>query len=89
MPRRSRRVALVLPTSLETRARRHAAGHRTSITVLVRALLKHFLRHPQDPELLAVIKEEIALEQDRRAAVGRSAMESRYGRRPPKTEESP
>lgn len=74
------RIALSLPPALVTRVRTQAVAHDTNVSVLVRAMLKHFLRDPEDPGLLAAIAEEVAEDKERRSATGKAAMRSRYAR---------
>ncbi len=87
-PAAAARLAVSLPADDLEPLRVAAAEAGTSVGLLVRVLIRHGLaRLDDDEELRVAVAAEIDRERTRRAEVGRAAMDSRWGKTSPTTDE--
>lgn len=76
------RLATTIPAEVDTVIRTLAAERRTNLSAVVTGLLRHALKNPEDPDLIAILDSEVAASRAERASIGRRAMNIRYDKKP-------
>lgn len=74
------RLATTIPSEVDEEVRVLAAQHKTSISVVVTALLRHGVTNKSTPDVIAAMEAAINESRQLRAEIGREAMNSRYGK---------
>jgi predicted DNA-binding protein len=79
----TKRLAITLPTEQVTELKHLAADLGFPVSIIIRALLEDALSRVEtkDEATAAALQDALQEETDRRAAVGREAMRSRWGKK--------
>ncbi|WP_145941600.1 hypothetical protein [Corynebacterium glyciniphilum] len=79
----TKRLAITLPTEQVTELKHLAADLGFPVSIVIRALLEDALSRVEtkDEATAAALQDALQEETDRRAAVGREAMRSRWGKK--------